>query len=269
MEKEKPVIGISFSGGGARGIAHIGVLKALEEHGIVPDVVSGSSAGSIVGALYASGKSVDEMLDFVKESSIFKLIKVGLPNIGLTKLTYLRDKMQEMIPEDSFESLQKPLYIAITNLVTGELEIIHQGVLSEVVMASSSIPLVFKPVEINGSLFADGGILDNLPVTPLLEHCDYIIGVNVMPHYHINSKSVQNMFGIATRVFDMAIWANTNLNLTSCNLIIEPSDLYKFHIFQINKYKEIFEIGYKAALDKIPQLKADLNTGSIHPVSTI
>lgn len=252
---EKVRIGLALSGGGARGIAHIGVIKAFEEHGIQVDAVAGSSAGSIVGALYAAGLSADEMLTFVKESSLFKLFKVGFPSDGLTKLTYLRDKLRELVPEDSFKSLRIPLYIAVANLVTGKLEIMHEGSLSQVVMASSSIPLVFKPVEIGGALYTDGGVLDNLPVGPLLQQTDLVIGVNVMPHYDVSPKSMQNIFGIATRVFDMAVWANTQVNLRHCHLTIEPADLHRYHIFQINKYKDIYRLGYDAAIAKMPALE--------------
>lgn len=250
--QQPPKIGLALSGGGARGIAHIGVIKAFEEHNIKVDAVAGSSAGSIVGALYAAGLTADEMLAFVKESSLFKLFKVGLPSDGLTKLTYLRDKLQALVPEDSFEALKVPLYVAVSNLVTGELEIMQEGSLSQVVMASSSIPLVFKPVEIGGDLYTDGGVLDNLPVGPLLKRTDLVIGVNVMPHYDVSPKSVQNIFGIATRVFDMAVWANTQANLKRCHLTIEPVDLHRYHIFQINKYKDIYRLGYEAAISSMP-----------------
>jgi NTE family protein len=255
---EKVRIGLALSGGGARGIAHIGVIKAFEEHGIQVDAVAGSSAGSIVGALYAAGLSADEMLAFVKESSLFKLFKVGLPSDGLTKLTYLRDKLRELMPEDSFEALGIPLFIAVSNLVTGKLEIKQTGSLSQVVMASSSIPLVFKPVEIDGDLYTDGGVMDNLPVGPLLKQTDLVIGVNVMPQYNVSPKSVQNIFGIATRVFDMAAWANTQINLRHCHLTIEPAGLHRYHIFQINKYKDIYQLGYEEAVAKIPDLKQAL-----------
>ena len=142
-------IGISLSGGGARGFAHIGVLKALEENDIFPDVIAGTSAGAIIGALYAAGKTPDEMLDFVRESSILKIFRVTLPNKGLTSLDYLRERLEEVLPVDDFASLQKELYVAVTNLKSGELEIIHHGLLHETIMASSAIPLVFKPVEID------------------------------------------------------------------------------------------------------------------------
>lgn len=251
----KPLrIGLCLSGGGAKGIAHIGVLKALREVGIYPDVVSGTSAGSVVGALYAAGKSPEEMMDFVKDSSLFKIFRVVLPGDGFTKLTYLREKLAHAIPQDSFESLKRPLHVAITNLNTGDIEIRSEGRLYDVVMASSSIPLVFSPVEINGQLYVDGGLLSNFPVEPLLKCSDVIIGVNLMPQEPVEDKAVQNIIGVATRCFSLSVWSNTKPLLASCDVVIEPPGIEQYNIFQFNKYKELMELGYEAALDRIPEI---------------
>ena len=126
-------LGLALSGGGARGIAHIGVLQALDDYGIKPDILAGTSAGAIAAALYASGKSPSEMLALVKEASLFKLFKVGLPYAGLTKHTYLLERLQETISEDSFEALNIPCHIAITNLQTGACEIKKRGRLFDVI----------------------------------------------------------------------------------------------------------------------------------------
>jgi NTE family protein len=252
---DKPRIGIALSGGGARGIAHIGVLQALIENGIYPESVSGASAGAIVGALYAAGKSPQEMLQFVKDSSLLKLFKVGLPLNGLAKLTYVRDQLKTYIPGDDFAQLQRRLFVAIANLNTGECEMRHEGVLSEVVMASCSIPLVFKPVEINGNWYVDGGLLNNMPVAPLLPHSDILIGVNVIPHVKTASKNVQNIIGIATRCFELSILSNTNASIQMCQVVIEPRRVQAYNIFQFNQYKKLFDIGYQAALDKIPEIR--------------
>jgi NTE family protein len=251
-------IGISLSGGGARGFAHIGVLKALEENGIFPDVIAGTSAGAIIGALYAAGKTPDEMLDFVRESSILKIFRVTLPNKGLTSLDYLRERLEEVLPVDDFASLQKELYVAVTNLKSGELEIIHHGLLHETIMASSAIPLVFKPVEIDGNLYVDGGVLDNMPVRPLLRHTDAIIGVNVMPNAEVGDKTIGSMVGIATRVFEMAIWANTRPNLRRCDVVIEPEKVRNYNIFNFNRQQEFYDIGYEAAQEKMRFVKERL-----------
>ncbi|MBX2927286.1 MAG: patatin-like phospholipase family protein [Saprospiraceae bacterium] len=251
----KPIrIGLCLSGGGAKGIAHIGVLKALHESSIYPDIVSGTSAGSIIGTLYAAGKTTEEMTEFVRDGSLFKIYKVILPSDGLTKLSYLKEKLAEVIPNDSFEELKRPLFVAITNLLSGESEIRSKGTLFDVIVASSSIPLVFSPVEIDGQLYVDGGVLANFPVKPLVKHADVIIGVNLMPHTPVQEKTVQNIIGIATRCFAIAIGSNTQPQLRHCDVLIEPANLEPYNLFQIHRYKELIEIGYEAAMDKIPEI---------------
>lgn len=253
--KQMKRIGIALSGGGARGIAHIGVLQALAEHHIHPEVVSGASAGAIVGALYAAGKSPAEMLQFVKDSSLLKLFKMGLPLNGLAKLTYVRDQLKAIIPENDFSQLKYRLFVAVANLNTGECEMRNEGMLAEVVMASCSIPLVFKPVEIEGNWYVDGGLLNNMPVAPLLPHSDYIIGVNVIPHVKTASKNIQSIIGVATRCFELSILSNTNASIDMCDVLIEPRRVHAFNIFQFNQYEKLFDIGYQAAMDKIPQIR--------------
>lgn len=247
-------IGLCLSGGGAKGIAHIGVLKALREVGIFPDLVAGTSAGSVVGALYAAGKTPEEMIDFVRDGSLFKIYKVIMPSDGLTKLTYLKEKLQAAIPNDSFEGLTRPLYVAVTNLITGNMEIKSSGPLFDVIMASSSIPLVFSPVEIDGQMYVDGGMLANFPVQPLIGQSDVIVGVNLMPQEPISEKSVQNIIGIATRCFSLSVWSNTQPQLQHCDLVISPPNIEQYNIFQFSRYKELVELGYESALDRIPEL---------------
>lgn len=250
-------LGLCLSGGGARGIAHVGILKALEENEIVVDVISGTSAGSIVGAMHASGCTIDQMMEVLKQSSFFKILRFGIPTDGLVKLTYLRQVLEDYIKEDDFAALQKPLFIAVSNLNSGDAEYISSGPLFDVVLASSSIPWIFKPIEMGGNLYVDGGLLDNLPVKPLLQQVDLLVGVNVMHKVDTDKKSVQNLMGITNRVFEMSIWANTKPNVGFFDVLIEP-DVHSFSIFQLNKYKELFEIGYQAGLKAVPVIKEKL-----------
>lgn len=257
MEKSYQ-FGIALSGGGARGIAHIGVLQALEDHGIKPEVLSGTSAGAIVAALYASGKSPAEILGLVKEASLFKFFKVGLPYSGLTKHTYLKERLQEAIGEDSFEGLKLPCYIAISNLNTGACEIRSSGPLFDVVAASSAIPLIFQPVEIDGQQYVDGGLLDNMPVAAIRKQAAFVLGVNVMPALLADKSEVKNVFGIAQRCFDLSILANTQPSIDLCDWIVEPEGIRKYTILHLNKYQEIHDIGYAAMEEKMPELEKAL-----------
>jgi len=256
MNKEESVrIGIALSGGGARGIAHIGVLRALEEQGLFPEVLSGTSAGAIAGALYASGNGPDRMMEFVKDASILKIFKVSFPYSGLAKLTYLKDRLAKFIEVDGFEALQKKLFVAVSNLNTGECKIIEEGPLFQAIMASSAIPLVFQPIEINGQQYVDGGLLENLPVRPLVyADVDLIIGVNVMPLVDAPGKSVQSVFGIATRCFELSIQGNTRPNVEFCDIFIEPKRVHAYNIFQFNKYQEFYDIGYETAVAQMPEI---------------
>ncbi len=248
-------IGISLSGGGARGAAHIGVLQALLEEGLGPCVVAGTSAGAIIGSLYAAGLQPQQMLDFIQESKMIKLLSFKPLRAVLGELTYLKERLAEVIPHDRFEALHLPLFVAISNLNTGKVEIRSSGELFSVIAASSSIPLVFSPVRIDGQQYVDGGLLCNLPVKPLVNRCDFILGVNVMPAVEIDGRSIQHVFSIATRCFDLSIQANTLPHLPFCNLLLEPVRVSKYHIFQFASYREIYEIGYEEAKAKMPAIK--------------
>ncbi len=115
-------IGISFSGGGTRGAAHIGVIQALNEHNIKADIVAGTSAGAIVGSLYAAGLTVDRMMDFAGEGKLFKLFQAKLPTKGLISLNYLGKLLDKYIDENSFEGLKIPLHVVASNLMSGHPE---------------------------------------------------------------------------------------------------------------------------------------------------
>lgn len=255
MQEEELKIGLTLSGGGARGAAHIGVIRALLEHGIVPNVVSGTSAGSVAAALYAAGQTPDEMLDFVAKSSVYKLIKVGIPRTGLTNLNYLRQKLIETIRKDSFEGLRYPLHVAITNLNTGQVEIRSSGVLFDVIVASCSLPFVFKPVLLNGQLYVDGGVMSNLPVRAIRRRADFVIGVNLIPRCGMEDREMTTVIGIMQRCFDLSVISNTTPEAELCDILLEPLELRNYHIFQLNKYQEMHDLGYEDTLKRIPEIR--------------
>ncbi len=248
-------IGVCFSGGGARGVAHIGVLVALQEAGIPIAALAGTSAGAIVGALHAAGVSTQDMHELARQSSMFKIYRMGIPRMGLTRLDYLRDRLEKLIPEDDFGALQIPLYVGMTNLCSGQLVIRSQGPLHQVIEAACSVPLVFKPVEIDGDYYADGGLLNNMPVEPLLTKTDFVIGVNVMPQVAVDPKELNSWMGIASRCFDLSIHANTRVAAAKCDYLIEPKGIHKYGIWQFTRNEEMYQIGYESAKAVIPDLK--------------
>lgn len=249
MAKKKYKIGLALSGGGARGFAHIGVLRALHEMGIYPEAVAGTSAGSIVGSLYAAGLRPDEMESFVSSASLIRAIKPGLSPRGLISLSYLKTHLEKHLPFRRIETLPRKLFIAVCNLNTGDLELLEKGSIAEAVMASSSIPLVFLPVDIDGNQYVDGGLLMNLPAAPLREICDHVISVNLIPKSPLPPNKLTGVLSAATianRVFYLSVIANSAPAEQISDIVISPLALDDFHIFQFNKMQDLMDIGYQA-----------------------
>ncbi|MBY0434214.1 MAG: patatin-like phospholipase family protein [Cyclobacteriaceae bacterium] len=236
-------IGLVLSGGGARGVAHIGVLKALDEMGIKFSRVSGTSAGSIVGALYASGRTPDEIFDIIKSMSIFKSVRPAWTWAGLLRMDGLRDLLLKHIPENNFAKLKLPLTVTATEIRKGRIEYFSEGELIPAVLSSCSIPAVFNPMSFNGGLYVDGGLFDNLPVRPIKDKCDMIVGLHcnhISPDFDPNSLRT-----VIERSLLMAINANTQISKGMCDVFIEPQHMSRFGSFDIGKAQEIFEVGYK------------------------
>jgi NTE family protein len=250
-------IGLVLSGGGARGIAHIGVLKALNELNIHPTIISGTSAGSIIGVLYAMGLSSQEMIDFVGHSSLWKFFRFEWSAGGLSNLNYLKERLIQVGIPPNFEDLQKKLYVTATNLTKGKTEIFHEGPLLDTILASCSIPLVFKPVIINGDRYADGGILNNLPASAIISKVHRILGVNVIPLSGDDDKDYQSSVQVAQRCFELFMNANTQPELLACDFVIEPK-VQDFYLFSLPKFNLIHDIGYETTMAQAEQIQKAL-----------
>lgn len=246
-------LGIALSGGGARGIGHVGVLKALTENGIHPHYISGASMGSVVGAFYASGKTPEQMMDLFRHVRILKIFHLRVPMLGLSEMTFLRKILLKTLGKIQFEDLEKPFSLSVANLQTGEYEIIDSGDLIEAIVASSSIPLIFKPVIMNGMPYVDGGLINNLPVEPLEKKAKVIIGVSVVQRGVIDEPF--DSFGeIATRCFALYNFQNIKPRLEKCDLVIEPLNKQKFHLFDFKNAEKIYQCGYEATLKLMPEI---------------
>jgi NTE family protein len=240
-------IGLALSGGGARGIAHIGVIKAMEELGIRPDVLSGTSAGSIVAVLYANGMKPDDIFDVVSHLSIFKSVKMAWAWSGLLKMEGLHALLTTHIPQNTFESLKIPLTVAATDIRLGETAYFSSGELAPAIVSSCSIPGVFDPVHFNDHLYVDGGLLDNLPTRPLRDQCDFLIGSHcnhLTPQYDERSLKA-----VIERSMLITISANTTASRMICDLVIEPPHMARFTVFEMGRAREIFDDAYKYTKD--------------------
>jgi NTE family protein len=235
-------LGVVMSGGGARGVAHIGVLKALEEMGVQFSMVSGTSAGAIVGALYANGYKPDEIFALIKTLSIFKSVRPAWTWAGLLRMDGLQELLLKHLPHNRFEKLKIPLTVAATEIRKGCIEYFHEGELVPAVLSSCSIPAVFNPMSFNGGLYVDGGLFDNLPVRPIKDKVDKVVGLHCN---HISQDFDPNSLRtVIERSLLMAINANTIVSKGMCDVFIEPPHLSKFGSFDIGKSQEIFDIAY-------------------------
>lgn len=240
MEQLK--IGIALGGGGARGFVHLGVLKALEEKGIVPDIVSGASAGAIIGAFIASGKKPSEIMGLIKDSKFIDYAKLRVPTTGLFSLDNFEKNIHRDLEARYFSDLKLPFYVAVSNLNSGRVEYLKEGSLIPAIQASCSIPMLFSPVKINGELYVDGGLLDNLPYKPLIGKCDKIIAINILACGKINK--IRNLKEVAVRTFELSVSINMELAQKECDILIEPTGLETFNILDNSNGEEMFKIGY-------------------------
>jgi NTE family protein len=254
--KKKYNIGLVLSGGGVRGFAHVGVLKALNEAGIYPDVISGVSAGAMAGALYADGHTPDDILKMFTDTKLFKYLEFTIPRQNLLKMTKLTRVLSENLKAKKFEELKIPLYVAATDLNNGKCDFFSSGDLLKTVIASATVPVLFPPIIINGITYVDGGVLNNFPVEPIVKKCDLLIGVNVNP---VGCQDVfKSLMGIAERSFQLCFAATLPRKIKKCHIFIEPAGLAKYKLLDITKKKEIFQLGYESAKKIIHEAKERL-----------
>ncbi|MDR1678487.1 MAG: patatin-like phospholipase family protein [Prevotellaceae bacterium] len=255
-----PTIGICLGGGGALGFAHIGVLQALEEQGIVPQIIAGTSMGAIVGVLYAQGISPKQMMQRIHDKKLYKITSILNPSFarsGLSSMRTLRHFLEEEVPENSFEALKKPFSVCVSHLNNGKWEIFNSGnKLHELVVASSSIPFAFEAVHIDGGVYVDGGLYNNVPAQALHEHCDVIIGVDVMPFtVRTNIAGTADMINITLHGL---VHHNAKAGRKLCRFLIEPNAISKYNEFSFNKFEDIYNNGYEATVEYIknnPEIK--------------
>lgn len=247
--KPKKKIGIVLSGGGIRGIAHLGVLKALINVGIEFSHVSGTSAGSIAGAFYAAGIEPEEGLNIFIKTKLLRFIRPALGSLGLINIENVRDILKDYFPNDNFESLNIPLTICATNFSEGNLVYFTKGPLIRSILASSCIPGIFKPIMIENQMYVDGGILNNFPVEPLLNNCDYIIGSSCN---HLKPvDKITKISNLMQRAGIMSINHDMERKAKFCDLLIEPKGMGEISTFDMKKAESIYWLAHEETLRTI------------------
>jgi NTE family protein len=249
MTEEKYNIGLVLSGGGARGFAHLGLMQALNEAGIFPDIISGTSAGALAGVLYADGYTPKEILHLMNTGSRLDFMRPALPREGLLQIGGIIKILKSCLSAKTFEELKIPLYVTATDLNNGKAEYFSSGSLLDPVIASASIPVLFQPVMINDIYYVDGGVLDNLPLKPIENKCRYLIGSFVNPVGYMDKCS--GLINIAERTFMLSMSKEINEKAKKFDLFVAPPELSNFKILDPEKAEDLFELGYRATKEKL------------------
>ncbi|MFC3149919.1 patatin-like phospholipase family protein [Litoribrevibacter euphylliae] len=257
-----PRIGIAFGGGGVRGFIHLGVIKALEEEGINASVVTGTSAGSIAAAFYASGKSYQDMIDAVNNLSAWGIADVRISNQGILQGEALADWVNEQLDSPQIESLPKQLGIAVTDLTDRQEKLISKGNVGKAVQVSSSIPGAFIPVEIDGNLYVDGGVLSVVPVNFARSMgADIVIAVDV--YCGSNYKDISTASRLLYSAFRIQSCRIAESEMANADLLIQP-DFEPSNFASFDSRDEAIEIGYQAAKGQLKALRSLLEKRAHH-----
>ncbi|MGB5316490.1 MAG: patatin-like phospholipase family protein [Robiginitalea sp.] len=254
-------IALTLSGGGYRGIAHIGVLKALEEAGVTPEGIAGTSAGSVVGALHAYGVSTGDMLDFFKSIQLLSFGNYAFGKPGWVDPESFYDRFLEILPEDDFSALKIPIQVTATNILNGELKVFSKGPLIRAILASAAFPGFFAPVEIGKGYYVDGGVLNNFPADLLRDQADFQIGVYVNPFEPTDKSKIKHSISVLERVLKIKTASDSIKKFPLCDLLVYPKEMSRFSTFLEKDLDTIFQLGYQeakecleTASDKIQEL---------------
>ena len=252
----QPKIALILGSGGARGYAHIGVIQVLEQRGLKPDFIVGSSAGSVVGAVYASGKTAEQVEKIAMELKPSDVRDFTLSLQGFFNGEKIQNYINGLVDNKPLEQLAIPMYVVATELQQGQQVVFNQGNTGQAVRASTTIPSMFIPTKIGDAEYVDGGLVSPLPVLVAKElGADFIIAVDILarPQYtetaHIWGLFNQNINVMQNQLAkNEAQWAD---------VLIQPDIREKAHIFSTKSRAETIEAGRVAArlqMEKIDQL---------------
>jgi NTE family protein len=255
MSEKQYRTGFVLSGGGARGFAHLGFLQAMNEAGIFPDIISGTSAGAIAGVFYADGYSPHEILEFTNTGSRFDFMRPAIPKEGFLQINGIIKILKSKLRARTFDALKTPLVVTATDINNGKAVYFFEGDLIQTIVASSSIPVLFPPVKIGDFHYVDGGVLDNFPVRPLENKCGFIIGSFVNQVGYV--EKVSGLITLAERTFMVGMSKEINEKSKRFDLLIAPPELKNYKILDTLKACELFDVGYRATKQKLKEV--DIN----------
>ncbi len=247
FNRPKYRMGLALSGGGARGFAHVGAVRAFEEVGIRPDIIAGVSAGSVVAVFYAAGVPLDEMVQMFEEKSFTDLCELSVPKDGFFNLDRFRKFLRTNIPYKNIEDLPIPTVVCATDIDKCRPVAFDRGPIAECVAASCAIPIVFKPAVIHGVHYVDGGVLHNLPAWAIRDQCRYLLGVNVSPLVHGRYRGT--LMDIARRSYSLLAKNNAIPDMELCDLVINTVGIADHKVFDLKAIDKVLQGGYRNTME--------------------
>lgn len=275
-------VGLALGGGAARGLAHIGVLEVLQKEGIPIDMIAGTSAGALVGAMYAQGKNADLIKEealSIDRRRIVGLLDLTIPRSGLIEGRRLNNFLRKTVGGDiKFSDLKIPLSVVATDIITGEEVVIKEGPVLEAVRASIAIPIVFTIAKHKGRYLVDGGLVNPVPVKVLREMgADLVIAVNVIPdpveraHYMgsepTKARKEPDIFHVITQSIYIATYNLVKTALKDADAVIEPYVVH-VHPHEFSRAQECIMRGEIAAQNAIPEVRRLLKQRHIKQLSS-
>lgn len=246
--------GVALSGGTAKSVTHVGVIKALVEAGIPISYVAGTSGGSIVGSMFASGMPISTMETVATNMSWRKLVSIRLTRLGFISSQRIEDFVRETIGNVNFEDLAVPCGVVATNLVTGDRKVFRTGPLARAVRASCSIPQIYLPVEIDGEYYVDGGLSQYLPVETALEMgAEFVLASHLAP-VDPTYRRPQNILQLVVQITGLMARKNFPISVAKSHFVVHPNvDAYSS--FDFEHAAEMVEIGYDATRRVVADLR--------------
>ncbi|MBW2990675.1 patatin-like phospholipase family protein [Candidatus Woesearchaeota archaeon] len=255
-------IGLVLSGGGFKGLAHVGVLKVLEENNIRVDAVAGCSMGSIIGTFFAAGKSASEIEEFVVKQRFRSVLNFSFSKLGIDKMPKMRGLIEGFTGVKNFNELKKPLYINAVNISKQKEAVFSSGNLFDAIRASISVPGIFAPYKIGDDYYVDGGVLDNIPFSILPKNIDKYIIVDVVDYAGLSRSTEMSISKLmeSSVVLMMEKLARLRLrDIPADNYVmIKPMIKKALIIPREKKFRQIIKQGELAAWKKIHEIKHKL-----------
>jgi NTE family protein len=241
-------IGLALGGGAARGVAHVGVLRGLEELGVEISVIAGTSSGSMVGALFAAGYSPEQLTELARAITWRDLTELVVPRRGLLGTERMERLLEELLGGRTFDELSMPCAAVCTDLYTAGRIILRHGPVAPAVRASCSLPGVFSPLETRDWALVDGGVVENVPVKTARElGADLVIGVDLYADIAPTHK-VEGMFGVLARTFEILQRYQCRTEFQSADVCLEPR-MAGASLLDLNQIDHYIQLGYEAVME--------------------